>query len=248
MPVENETRLVLVIEDDTAIAELIATYLHRDGFRVRLAASAEEALAGIEPLPDLVLLDLGLPGMDGLEFLRAFRGASVAPVIIVSARESDEDKLEGLGLGADDFVTKPFSPRILAARVGALLRRVEYESMEKRDGATGPVPEAIPSRKISFGPFSLDIDAQVLEREGRPLALSRREFELLTFLAIHPGRSFGAAELHAEVWRLEHGDLSTVAVHIQRIRRKIEDDSADPRWIKTVPGAGYRFVSDGGLS
>jgi two-component system response regulator RegX3 len=178
--------------------------------------------------------------MDGLEFLRAFRSASVAPVIIVSARESDEDKLEGLGLGADDFVTKPFSPRILAARVVALLRRVDYESEQRAEGRG----ETRSKRAIRFGAFVLDLDARLLERDGRPETLSHREFELLAFLASHPGKSYGAAELHREVWRLEHGDLSTVAVHVQRIRRKIEEDPSEPRWIKTVPGAGYRFVPD----
>jgi len=234
-------RSILVLEDDLAIAELIAAYLGREGFVVRLASSAEEALAGMGELPDLVLLDLGLPGMDGLEFLRAFRTSSVAPVIIVSARESDEDKLEGLGLGADDFVTKPFSPRLLAARVSALLRRVDYEARARAEAeAAGPG-----GGRVVFGPFDLDLAGRLLRREGRTVALSHREFELLAFLASHPGRSYGAAELHAEVWRLEHGDLSTVAVHIQRIRRKIEEEPSAPSWIRTVPGAGYRFVIEG---
>ena len=234
-------RLVLLVEDDVAIAELVATYLRRDGLRVAHALSAEAALAMMAELPSLVLLDLGLPGMDGLEFLRAFRTESVAPVIIVSARESDEDKLEGLGLGADDFVTKPFSPRVLAARVAALLRRVDYESRLRE----GSGRESSAGTILAFGPFSLDLDSGILSREGRALSLSRREFELLSFLALHPGRSFSAADLHREVWGLEHGDLSTVAVHIQRIRRKIEDEPSAPRWIRTVTGAGYRFVPEG---
>lgn len=232
-------RLVLVVEDDSAIADLVATYLRRDGHRVIHAASAELALASMDELPDLVLLDLGLPGMDGLEFLRAFRTASVAPVIIVSARESDEDKLQGLGLGADEFVTKPFSPRVLAARVAALLRRVDYESRAD-EGGEDPLPEP-----LRFGPFLLDRAAGLLRRDKVVLSLSRREFELLVFLVLHPGRSFSSAELHREVWGLEHGDLSTVAVHIQRIRRKIEDEPSSPRWIRTVSGAGYRFVDAG---
>ncbi len=242
MPEPVEGRLVLLVEDDAAIAELVVAYLARDGHRIVHAASAEAALATMGELPDLVLLDLGLPGMDGLEFLRAFRTASVAPVIIVSARESDEDKLEGLGLGADDFITKPFSPRVLAARVAALLRRVDYESRIREGralGADSPLP-------ICFGPFVLDIGAGILSREGQRVALSRREFGLLAFLVRHPGRSFGAAELHREVWGLEHGDLSTVAVHVQRLRRKIEDEASRPRWVQTVPGAGYRFVGEEG--
>ncbi len=240
MPEAVEGRLVLLVEDDLAIAELIVAYLSRDGHRVVHAASAEAALATMDELPDLVLLDLGLPGMDGLEFLRAFRGACLAPVIIVSARESDEDKLEGLGLGADDFITKPFSPRVLAARVAALLRRVEYESRfrdgESRDAGSPPT--------LAFGPFVLDPGAGILSRDGQRIALSRREFGLLSYLVLHAGRSFGAAELHREVWGLEHGDLSTIAVHVQRLRRKIEDDASSPRWVQTVPGAGYRFVGE----
>jgi len=240
MPKAAEGRLVLLVEDDMAIAELIVAYLLRDGHRVVHAASAEAALATMGELPDLVLLDLGLPGMDGLEFLRAFRTASVAPVIIVSARESDEDKLEGLGLGADDFITKPFSPRVLAARVAALLRRVDYESRSREGGPRGD--EA--SSSTIFGPFVLDPGAGILSRDGQRVPLSRREFGLLSFLVIHAGRSFGSAELHREVWGLEHGDLSTVAVHVQRLRRKIEDDASSPRWVQTVPGAGYRFVGE----
>lgn len=233
---------MLVVEDDPAIAELVATYLGRDGHDVSIAATAEAALARMDEIPDLVLLDLGLPGMDGLQFLRAFRTASMAPVIIVSARESDEDKLEGLGLGADDFISKPFSPRVLAARVGALLRRIDLESGADPDRSTGGVAAAGRSNVLAFGPFLLDGDACTLSRDGGTLPLSRREFQLLYFLVSQPGRSFGAAELHREVWRLEHGDLSTVAVHVQRLRRKIEDDPAEPRWIRTVPGSGYRFV------
>jgi len=235
-----EGRLVLVVEDDAAIAELVVAYLRRGGHRVLLASSAEEALAMADEPPDLVLLDLGLPGMDGLEFLRAFRTASTAPVIIVSARESDEDKLEGLGLGADDFVTKPFSPRVLAARVAALLRRVDYESRSRDDESADDPPV------VRFGPFALDVGAGILSKRGAPLPLSRREFELLCYLVLHEGRSFSASELHREVWGLEHGDLSTVAVHIQRIRRKIEEEPSSPSWIRTVQGAGYRFVSEGG--
>ncbi len=241
MTQEAEGSLVLLVEDDSSIAELVAAYLRRDGHRVLHAASAEAALALMEEAPELVLLDLGLPGMDGLEFLRAFRTSSLAPVIIVSARESDEDKLQGLGLGADDFITKPFSPRVLAARVSALLRRVEYESLAREDFPSG----AAKGGKVGFGAFILDTDAGILSSEGRALPLSRREFEVLSFLVLHPGKSYSAAELHREVWGLEHGDLSTVAVHIQRIRRKIENEASKPRWIKTVPGAGYRFDDSG---
>ena len=225
---------VLVVEDDREIAELVAAYLSRDGAAAVLASSAEEAEESCARRePDLVLLDLGLPGADGLEFLRSFRARSVAPVIIVSARESDEDKVQGLGLGADDFVSKPFSPRVLAARARALLRRVAYDA---------PGGSASGRGRRSFGPYVLDFDARLLERQGERVPLSRREYELLAFLVRQEGRTFSPAELYSEVWGLEHGDLSTVAVHVQRVRRKIEDDPSSPRWLRTVSGAGYLFT------
>lgn len=223
---------ILVVEDDPAIAELLATYLSREGALPDLASSAEAAEARIALAPpDLVLLDLGLPGADGLEFLRGFRAAHLEPVIIVSARESDEDKVAGLGLGADDFVSKPFSPRVLVARVRAQLRRASYASAE---------PE-----RLAFGPYVLDFEGRLLERGGERVPLSKREFELLAFLARNEGKCFSQEEIYRSVWGLEHGDLSTVAVHVQRVRRKIEEDPQSPRHLQTVPGSGYRLVAGG---
>jgi DNA-binding response OmpR family regulator len=239
---EGKPVVALVVEDDREIAELIQAYLEREGLGVAVAGSAEEAvLECSERHPDLLLLDLGLPGADGLEFLRYFRSWSTAPVIIVSAKESDEDKVAGLGLGADDFVSKPFSPKVLAARAMAHLRRVDYD-------ARGPGGrESRPGEaRLTFGPYLLDFEAKVLEREGARVPLSRREFELLAFLASREGKTYGPEELYREVWGLEHGDLSTVAVHVQRIRRKIEEEGSPPRWLVTVPGAGYRFVRGSG--
>jgi DNA-binding response OmpR family regulator len=226
---------VLIVEDDREIAELVAAYLSREGLSPVIVGSAEEAIvecAGL--LPEVLLLDLGLPGADGLEFLRHFRQKSTAPVIIVSARESDEDKVAGLGLGADDFVSKPFSPKVLAARVQAQLRRAAY-------GA--PLGGAGEGR-FAFGPYVLDFEGKLLERDGARVPLSRREYELLAFLATNEGRTYGPELLYRSVWGLEHGDLSTVAVHVQRVRRKIEEAGAPPRWLVTVPGAGYRFMGD----
>jgi two-component system response regulator RegX3 len=231
---EGEGATVLIVEDDREIAELVAAYLGRDGLNAVIVGSAEEAiLACADRLPDLLLLDLGLPGADGLEFLRHFRGRSTAPVIIVSARESDEDKVLGLGLGADDFVSKPFSPKVLAARVKAQLRRAAYGAP-----ASG-------GAWIAFGPYVLDFEGKLLERGGERVPLSRREFELLAFLASNEGKTYGPEALYKAVWGLEHGDLSTVAVHVQRVRRKIEEEGAPPRWLVTVPGAGYRFLRHG---
>jgi DNA-binding response OmpR family regulator len=230
---------ILVVEDDREIAELIAAYLEREGFEHVEAASAEDAGLEIDRrMPDLLLLDLGLPGADGLEFLRAFRERSEAPAIIVSARESDEDKVAGLGLGADDFVSKPFSPKVLVARVKAQLRR----AARLPQAAPGDQGAAALAR-LSFGPYLLDFEGRVLERGGERVPLSRREFELLAFLASNAGRTFSPQELYGSVWGLEHGDLSTVAVHVQRVRRKIEEEGAPPRWLVTVPGAGYRFTA-----
>jgi DNA-binding response OmpR family regulator len=223
---------ILIVEDDAEIADLILAYLKKEGADAEIASSAEEAQiqSTLKP-PDLVILDLGLPGADGLEFLRVFRQNNLSPVIIVSARESDEDKIRGLGLGADDFVNKPFSPRVLVARVKAQLRRFALQAGERES--------------LRFGEFWLDSKGRVLERAGRTVSLSRREFDILEYLAFRPWQSFKADELHRAVWGAEFGDLSTVAVHIQRIRKKIEDDPSKPRWIRTVPGAGYRFTPDG---
>lgn len=232
---------VLIVEDDREIAELIGTYLAREGFDALAVGSAEEAILECsERLPDLMVLDLGLPGADGLELLRHFRGLSTAPVIIVSARESDEDKVAGLGLGADDFVSKPFSPKVLAARVKAQFRRAAFAAL----GAAGEARPGSGGSSLAFGPYILDFEGKLLERGGARVPLSRREFELLAFLAANEGKTFAPDALHKAVWGLEHGDLSTVAVHVQRVRRKIEEDGSHPRWLVTVPGAGYRFLRE----
>jgi DNA-binding response OmpR family regulator len=229
-------KAVLVVEDDAEIAELIAVYLRKEGASVETAPSAEDAYGSVLALqPSAVILDLGLPGADGLEFLRSFRESSDAPVIIVSARESDEDKIRALGLGADDFVQKPFSPRVLAARVKAQLRRSASQGGNSQAG----------DREIErFGPFRIDYSGKVLNRGNGVVALSKREFELLAFLASNPRKTYAAEELFRLIWGKEFGDLSTVAVHIQRLRKKIEEDPADPRWIRTVPGFGYRFARE----
>lgn len=246
MGTEKKAARVLIVEDDREIAELVSAYLEREQITADIVGSAEEAILECSArAPDLLLLDLGLPGADGLDLLRQFRKGSTAPVIIVSARESDEDKVVGLGLGADDFVSKPFSPKVLAARVKAQLRRASYGDgsgdaprpgdIAHRDGAPG---------RLGFGPYVLDFEGKLLERGGERVPLSRREFELLSFLALNEGKTYGPQELYKAVWGLEHGDLSTVAVHVQRIRRKIEAEGSSPKWLVTVPGAGYRFLGD----
>lgn len=181
----------------------------------------------VQRTPAVVLLDLNLPGMDGFQFLRTL--GNTVPVIIVSSRESDEDKVGGLGLGADDFVTKPFSPQVLVARVSALLRRTR----------------TLPPTRVTFGPFVLNFETSSLTKDGRPVALRRREWDLLAFLASHPGVPFDPDDLYRQVWGLEFGDLTTVAVHVQRLHRRLDEPGGAPRYIKTHPGFGYCFEPGG---
>ncbi len=224
---------ILVIEDEDEIRELIKLYLDKEGYETIQAGTAEEGLALVKSGSiDLVLLDLNLPGVSGFEFLRTIRKEKDLPVIIVSARNADEDVVLGLGMGADEFVTKPFSPRVLCARVDALLRR-------SRLGG-------IVDRSICVGPFSIDPDAYFVKKDGERIVLSTREFELFLFLVKSMGKAFTPEELYDKVWGNAYGDLTAVGVYIQRIRKKIEVDASNPRYIKTVRGKGYRFCADEG--
>lgn len=220
---------VIIIEDERELGELIRLYLRRDGIEAALCPSAEEGLALFRGEgADLVVLDINLPGMDGFEFLQAFRRESAVPVIIVSAREADEDIVMGLGVGADEFVTKPFAPRVLVARVRAMLRR----------------SRTLKPKTLSFGPFTLDPEGYALTREGRRVILSTKEFEVLRHLARHPGQAMTPDRIYEDVWGPVYGDLTAVAVYIRRIRRKIEEDPRNPRYIQTIHGYGYRFNPD----
>jgi two-component system response regulator RegX3 len=205
-------------------------YLFRDGFEARTAESAEEGLAVVEAWnPELVILDINLPGVDGFEFLRIFRRDRSAPVLIVSAQSSDEDQINGLSGGADEYITKPFSPKVLVARVRAIMRRVRNFD----DNETANL--------FCFGPFSLDYDACILKKGGQRIPLSAKEFSCLAFLAAHPGKPLNPETIYAGVWKNNYGDLTSVAVYIQRLRKKIEEDPANPVYIETVRGMGYRF-------
>jgi len=227
---------VLIIEDVTELSDLVALYLSKEGMDTRQAESGEAALAllgagGAEAfVPDIVILDINLPGMDGFEFLHEFRKSGGCPVLIVSARDADEDIIAGLGYGADEFVTKPFSPRVLVARVRAMLRRVQ-DTPAPRDGAI-----------VRFGPFTIDLDACMLKRGDERVALSAKEFAVLSFLIANAGRPLGPEAIYSGVWKNAYGDMTAVAVYIQRLRRKIEADPAAPRYIETVYGMGYRFT------
>ena len=229
---------VLVIEDEPEINELISLYLNHEGIETLSCSTGEEGLAKITAGDvDLAVLDINLPGMDGYEVLQALRKKHNFPVIIVSARTDDADMILGFGYGADDFVTKPFSPRVLAARVRAHLRRKAEYSEQKTE--------------VLFGPFVLDIDARSLRKRNaeadsfEQIALSPKETELLINLAQNRGKPRNSEELYSSVWGNEYGDIATVAVHIQRLRKKIEDDPSEPRFILTMKGIGY-MLSPGG--
>lgn len=223
---------ILIIEDEPKIAELIALYLRKEGIETVHASSGEEGLALLGPAaPDLVILDINLPGLDGFEVLHEIRRQGTLPVIIVSARQEDGDMIMGFGIGADDYVSKPFSPKVLAARVRAHLKR-----RLKEGGAE--------SRQFSFGPFLLDMDNLWLKKNGGRLDLPPKELALLMVLAENPGRTFKQEELYEKVWNNSYGDLTTVAVHMQRLRKRIEEDPSRPLYLKTAYGSGYYLTDD----
>ncbi|MEU7136312.1 response regulator transcription factor [Streptomyces sp. NPDC046261] len=229
---------VLVVDDDPTVAEIVAGYLTRAGFTTSRAADGPAALAAAAGArPDLVVLDLMLPGgMDGFAVCHALRRAHGAlPVIMLTARGEEEDRILGLEVGADDYVTKPFSPRELVLRVRSVLRRA------RATGAPGPAG----TPPLRAAGLTLDPAARRVTKEGTELSLTVREFDLLAFLMRHPGRACAREELMREVWGWEFGDLSTVTVHVRRLRGKVEDDPAHPRLIQTVWGVGYRFAAPG---
>ncbi|MFJ8400777.1 response regulator transcription factor [Streptomyces microflavus] len=228
---EDRRGRVLVVDDDPTVAEVVVGYLHRAGYAVERAGDGPAALERFAAArPDLVVLDLMLPAMDGFEVCRRMRAHGPVPVIMLTARGDEEDRILGLETGADDYVTKPFSPRELVLRVESVLRRA---------GAGTPAAEE--ARPLSGAGLCLDPVARSASRDGAGLALTLREFDLLAFLLRHPGRAFGREELMREVWGWDFGDLSTVTVHIRRLRGKVEQDPARPRLIRTVWGVGYRL-------
>ena len=226
---------VLVVEDDLTVSEVVTRYLQREGFTVEAvydgAVALERALA--DP-PELIVLDLMIPSLDGFEVCRRLRAAAPVPVIMLTARGEEADRIVGLELGADDYVAKPFSPRELTARVKAVLRR-----------AAGPLgtASATPGEPAVLKAGELEVDTIAHEaRVGDELvALTAREFELLVHLMRNPRRAFRREQLLEQVWGFTHGDTSTVTVHVRRLREKVEADPAQPRHICTVWGVGYRF-------
>lgn len=227
---------ILVVDDDLTIGEVVGDYLRDAGLETRHAADGPSALSlAREWPPDLVVLDLMLPGLNGLEVfarLRAAHGGQQAlPVIMVTALGEEADRVVGLEAGADDYVTKPFSPRESALRVQAVLRRAA-------------VAQAAPLEPFRAGRFEVDAATRRIRRDGRELALTSREFDLLAFFLIHPGRAFTRAQLLEQVWGWSYGDLSTVTVCVRRIREKAEDDPAAPAYLQTVWGVGYRWETE----
>ena len=224
---------ILVVDDDPTVSEVVARYLERDGYAVETVADGRVALdrALAEP-PDLVVLDLMLPGVDGLEVCRRLRALAPVPIVILTARGQESDRIVGLDLGADDYVSKPFSTKELVARVRAVLRR-----------ARGPLAAAAPDvpQVHVDGDLEVDIAARQARMGGEVISLTAREFELLAFLVRHPRRAFQREELLEGVWGYRYGDASTVTVHVRRLREKIEPDPANPVRIVTVWGVGYRW-------
>jgi two-component system response regulator RegX3 len=224
---------ILIVEDVAELAGLIELYLVKEGLEVKKAESAEDALVILKDWKaDLVILDLNLPGMDGFEFLSVFRREFAVPVMIVSARDADEDLIAGLSGGADEFVTKPFSPKVLSARVRALLRRTRTPEDAEGD------------RVFRFGPYTLDFDTYLLKKNNEKIPLTAKEFELLAYLAERAGKPSSPEDIYNKVWKGLYGDITTVAVHIQRLRKKVEADPAAPRYIQTMHGMGY-FLKSG---
>ncbi|HKI90964.1 MAG TPA: response regulator transcription factor [Gaiellaceae bacterium] len=221
---------VLVVDDEAIVRDVVVRYLRRDGYRTLEASSGNEALRLLEEeQPSLVVLDVMLPEHDGLEICRWIRSRSDLPIIMLTARGEEADRIVGLELGADDYVTKPFSPRELAVRVRNLLKRATSTPV------LGP--------SMSFGDVVLDADAREVRKAGTLLKLTLKEFDLLWFLASHPRRVFSRDQLMESVWGYTTSlDTGTVTVHVRRLREKVEDDPSRPEHLETVWGAGYRFT------
>jgi DNA-binding response OmpR family regulator len=229
-------RRILVVDDDPTVAEVVSGYLQRAGYAVDRAVDGRAALdQAATRRPDLVVLDLMLPEIDGLEVCRRLRAEPLShtvPIVMLTAKGDEHDRILGLELGADDYVTKPFSPRELVLRIQSVLRRSAGAS------SAAPAEEDAP---VLAGDLRVDLAARRAWRGPRELTLTLREFDLLAFLLAHPGTAFGREELMRRVWGWDFGDLSTVTVHVRRLREKVEDDPAAPRLITTVWGVGYRF-------
>jgi DNA-binding response OmpR family regulator len=222
---------ILIVDDEPGIIRLIAMYLEREGYQTASARTGAEALDLIASNPPaLVVLDIMLPDIDGWEVCREIRRTSDVPIIMLTAREGDEDKIVGLEIGADDYVTKPFTPRELIARVKAILRRVRSAPSEEADAC------------LDFGALVIDTAKREVRLNGELVTLRAKEYDLLVELARRPGVVFSREKLLQDVWGYDFfGDSGTIDVHVRRLRAKLNDDSSNPRFIETVWGVGYRL-------
>ena len=229
-----DLKKVLIIEDEKPISDIIRFNLEKDGFQVESAYDGQEGLAkALSVNPDVVLLDVMLPGIDGFEVLKRVREKSRVPILMLTAKEEEVDKVLGLELGADDYITKPFGMRELIARIKANIRRT---------GNSDPSTEE-PSNLNVFGNLEIDMNRYEVRKGGRALELTLREFELLTYLAERENKVFSREQLLEEVWGYEYyGDIRTVDVTVRRLREKLEDDAGEPRYIMTKRGIGYYFT------
>ena len=236
---ENEKQKVLIIEDEEAIAELERDYLEQAGYLVEIAGDGDSGLRrALEEEFSLIILDLMLPGVDGFEVCRQVREKKNIPILMVSAKKDDLDKIRGLGFGADDYITKPFSPSELTARVKAHLAR--YERLVG-SAVAGRLAEQR-NRIVEIRGLRIDKDARRVYVNGEEKTMTNKEFDLLTYLAERPNRVFTKDELFRAIWDMEAvGEVATVTVHIKKIREKIEVSTANPQYIETIWGVGYRF-------
>ena len=231
----NNRPRIFIIEDVPEMASLIAMYIEKADMQAFSYSTAEAALSEMKTTgePDCLILDLNLPGMSGFDFLTRIRRdfRPTVPVVIVSARDADEDVIKGLGIGADEFVTKPFSPRVLVARIQAHLRRMTVSS-------------AAAEESVRFGDYVFLLDSNVLKNGGRKIQLSVKEYAVLEYLIQNAGTSLSPEKIYTKVWKTQFGDMTAVAVYIQRLRKKIEKDPSNPMFIKTDFGNGYFFPKE----
>lgn len=225
------TAKLLIVEDEPSIAEVVSLYLRRAGYHVTIAGNGKVALDLLdESIPDLVVLDLMLPEVDGLSVTRWIRNRSDVPIIMLTARREESDRIAGLEMGADDYVVKPFSPQELVSRVRAVLRRTHSTSEVKTDSG------------IKYKDIAIDPSTRLVTVKGAEINLTAKEFELLWYLAQHPRQVFTRDQLLEQIWGIsEYIDPSTVTVHIRRLREKIEADPSNPEHLQTVWGVGYKF-------
>ncbi|MBW7883223.1 MAG: response regulator transcription factor [Caldilineaceae bacterium] len=227
-------QMILVVDDEPSIGEVVSLYLRRAGYDVHIARDGHAALTALEEMrPDLVVLDLMLPGVDGMEITRRLRAEGDTPIIMLTARREETDRILGLEMGADDYVVKPFSPQELVSRVRAVLRRTQ--SQLRRDEDSG-------ERPLTFAALQIDPRTRLVTANSVEITLTAKEFDLLWFLASHPRQVFNRDQLLDHIWgETEFIDPSTVTVHVRRLREKLEADPSTPRHIQTVWGVGYKF-------